>query len=69
LKFIDYTEKVENMSKMRTLNAALLPADICAYLGKYKEASLLYVKNNTPSKAVEMYTSLKMFDKAMEVSK
>lgn len=54
---------------MRTLNENTLPADICAYLGKYKEAALLYQKNGAPEKAVELFTSLKKFQEAMEIQK
>ena len=69
LKFIEFTDFVETQHKMKTLNEASLPADICAYLGKYKEAALMYQKCGASEKAVELFTSLKKFSEAMEIGK
>uniref|UniRef100_A0A1A9X527 Intraflagellar transport protein 122 homolog n=1 Tax=Glossina brevipalpis TaxID=37001 RepID=A0A1A9X527_9MUSC len=44
----------------------VLQADICAYAGKYKESARFYEKCSQPSRALEMYSDLRMFDLAQE---
>lgn len=39
-------------------------ADVYAYQGKFKEAAQLYQKAGQQSKALAMYTDLRMFDMA-----
>lgn len=69
MKFLDLCEKAQMEHKRRLLNENLLQGDICAYLGKYQEASVAYMKNGTPERALDMYTALKQFEKAQGVLK
>lgn len=40
----------------------LFLADVCAYQGKFHEAAKLYKRSGHESRALSMYTDLRMFD-------
>jgi len=47
----------------------VLLAENCAFAGKFKEAARLFLKCGQSSRALEMYTDLRMFDLAQEYIK
>lgn len=59
LKFLELCERSESRFKRKEIDKHTLSAEINCYLGKFKEASLIYTKNNMPAKAIEMYTVLR----------
>lgn len=59
LKFLELCEKSQAQHKRKELDETSLAAEVLCYLGKFKEASLLYTKNNMAKKAIEMYTLLR----------
>jgi intraflagellar transport protein 122 len=59
LKFIELCERSQAQYKRKEIDKITIEAEIMCYLGKFKEASLLYTKNNLPNKAIEMYTTLR----------
>lgn len=59
LKFLELCEMSLSLHKRKEIDKISLESEILCYLGKFKEASLLYTKNNMAKKAIEMYTTLR----------
>jgi len=68
LKFLELVEKSQAQNKRKELDKFSLEAEILCYLGKFKEASLIYTKNNLAKKAIEMYTLLRNFKEAENIA-
>jgi len=68
LKFLELCERSFAQYKRKDIDKVALEAEIMCYLGKFKEACLLYTKNNLAKSAIEMYTLLRKFKEAEEIA-
>jgi len=66
IRLINLVFKVEQDLK-EGINKDLISGDILSFMGKYKEASDSYIKGGSPEKAMEMYSVLKDWTKAIEI--
>ncbi|XP_065186273.1 intraflagellar transport protein 122 homolog [Sycon ciliatum] len=69
LKFLELLTDIEERQKRGENNNDVFLGDIYAYQGRFAEASHQYEMAGEVDKAVEMYTDLRMFDKAKDVVK
>jgi intraflagellar transport protein 122 len=70
LCYLEYINEIKGRQKHGDLSKELMNADILAFTGKFKEAARLYQKSGFgKSKALTMYSDLKMFDLAQEFLK
>ena len=68
IKLINLIFKVEEDQKAGIKQDVII-GDIKCFKGDYALAEEAYIKGNVPEKAIEMYSLLKMWDKAMELKK
>ena len=66
IRLINLVFKVEQDLK-EGVNKEVISGDIFSFMGKYKEASDSYIKGGSPEKAMEMYSLLKDWTKAIEI--
>lgn len=66
IRLINLVFKVEQDLK-DGINKDVISGDILSFMGKYKEASDSYIKGGAPEKAMEMYSVLKDWTKAIEI--
>ena len=69
LAWLEYINDIKERQKHNDISKDLMTADINAFSGKFKEAARLYQKCGYNSKALGMYSDLKMFDLAQEFLK
>ncbi len=55
---------VQERKKRGESDNQLFLADVCAYQGKFHEAAKLYRKTSHDTRALSMYTDLRMFEYA-----
>ncbi|GAB6027580.1 hypothetical protein CHUAL_001823 [Chamberlinius hualienensis] len=68
LKYLDLLQNIEQNTKKKGGAAPeLILADILSYRGNFKEAAKLYKNSKNATKAIEMYTDLRMFDEAQQL--
>ena len=68
LKFLELVEQSRAQHRRKELDKNSLEGEILCYLGKFKEATVVYTKNNLSKKAIEMYTLLRNFREAENVA-
>lgn len=66
LPWLNLLNELEERRKFPNVPKEGIQADILAFSGKFREAARLYQKSGHGSKALSMYTDLKMFDLAQE---
>jgi intraflagellar transport protein 122 len=66
IRLINLVFKVEQDLK-EGVNKEVISGDIFSFMGKYKEAADSYIKGGSPEKAMEMYSVLKDWTKAIEI--
>lgn len=66
IRLINLVFKVEQDLK-EGINKDVISGDILSFMGKYKEAAESYIKGGSPEKAMEMYSVLKDWTKAIEI--
>ncbi|ERL84617.1 hypothetical protein D910_02045, partial [Dendroctonus ponderosae] len=64
--YLELIEDVQEQQQKGDYNRDVIMGDILAMKGKLKEAARLYQKSGNESKALTMYTDLRMFDEAQE---
>ncbi|XP_056380930.1 intraflagellar transport protein 122 homolog isoform X1 [Hyla sarda] len=66
LRYLELINNIEDRKKRGDSNDDLFLADVYAYQGKFHEAAKLYKKGGQDSRALNMYTDLRMFDYAKD---
>ncbi|XP_059379664.1 intraflagellar transport protein 122 homolog isoform X1 [Carassius carassius] len=66
LRYLELINSIEERKKRGESNNQLFLADVYAYQGKFHEAAKLYRKTGHDSRALSMYTDLRMFDYAKD---
>ncbi|XP_051524720.1 intraflagellar transport protein 122 homolog isoform X2 [Myxocyprinus asiaticus] len=66
LRYLELINSIEERKKRGENNNELFLADVYAYQGKFHEAAKLYRRSGHDSRALSMYTDLRMFDYAKE---
>ncbi|XP_051509236.1 intraflagellar transport protein 122 homolog isoform X2 [Myxocyprinus asiaticus] len=66
LRYLELINSIEERKKRGENNNELFLADVYAYQGKFHEAAKLYRRSSNDSRALSMYTDLRMFDYAKE---
>ncbi|KAF4109566.1 intraflagellar transport protein 122 homolog isoform X2 [Onychostoma macrolepis] len=66
LRYLELINSIEERKKRGESNNQLFLADVCAYQGKFHEAAKLYRKTGHDSRALSMYTDLRMFEYAKD---
>nr|DBA18477.1 TPA: hypothetical protein GDO54_016716 [Pyxicephalus adspersus] len=66
LRYLELINSIEERKKRGDANNDLFLADVYAYQGKFHEAAKLYKKGGQESRALDMYTDLRMFEYAKE---
>ncbi|KAG9467612.1 hypothetical protein GDO78_014609 [Eleutherodactylus coqui] len=66
LRYLELINSIEERKKRGDSNDDLFLADVYAYQGKFHEAAKLYKKGGQESRALNMYTDLRMFDYAKD---
>ena len=66
---LPWLEFIKDLKDRHKNPKELLQADILSFAGKFKEAARLYQKSGHSTKAMVMYSDLKMFDLAQEFLK
>uniref|UniRef100_A0A6I8RI89 Intraflagellar transport protein 122 homolog n=1 Tax=Xenopus tropicalis TaxID=8364 RepID=A0A6I8RI89_XENTR len=66
LRYLELINSIEERKKRGDANDNLFLADVFAYQGKFHEAAKLYKKAGQESRALDMYTDLRMFEFAKE---
>lgn len=66
LLFLELIHSIEERKRRGEVDTDLFLADIYAYQGRFAEAAKLYKKTGHESKAMNMYTDLRMFDQAQD---
>lgn len=69
LPWIEHINEIRERQKRGDIPKEVLQADSLAFAGKFKEAARLYQKSGYSSKALAMYSDLRMFDLAQEFLK
>lgn len=69
LPWIQHVNDIRDRQKRGDIPKEVLQADSLAFAGKFKEAARLYQKSGYSSKALAMYSDLRMFDLAQEFLK
>uniref|UniRef100_A0A8C1QIK4 Intraflagellar transport protein 122 homolog n=1 Tax=Cyprinus carpio TaxID=7962 RepID=A0A8C1QIK4_CYPCA len=62
LRYLELINSIEERKKRGESNNQLFLADVYAYQGKFHEAAKLYRKTGHDSRALSMYTDLRMFE-------
>uniref|UniRef100_A0A4W3GC19 Intraflagellar transport protein 122 homolog n=1 Tax=Callorhinchus milii TaxID=7868 RepID=A0A4W3GC19_CALMI len=65
LRYLELISTIERKKRGENDNELFL-ADVCAYQGKFHEAAKLYKKTGNDSRALNMYTDLRMFEYAKD---
>uniref|UniRef100_A0A3B3BRP5 Intraflagellar transport protein 122 homolog n=1 Tax=Oryzias melastigma TaxID=30732 RepID=A0A3B3BRP5_ORYME len=66
LRYLDLISSIEERKKRGENDNELFLADVYAFQGKFHEAAKLYKRTGHESRAMNMYTDLRMFDYAKE---
>ncbi|XP_040264299.1 LOW QUALITY PROTEIN: intraflagellar transport protein 122 homolog [Bufo bufo] len=66
LRYLELINSIEERKKRGDSNDDLFLADVHAYEGKFHEAAKLYKRGGQESRALNMYTDLRMFDYAKD---
>ncbi|XP_058499501.1 intraflagellar transport protein 122 homolog isoform X2 [Solea solea] len=66
LRYLELINSIEERKKRGENDNELFLADVCAYQGKFHEAAKLYKRTGHESRALSMYTDLRMFEYAKE---
>ncbi|KAM4571964.1 intraflagellar transport protein 122 homolog [Fundulus diaphanus] len=66
LRYLELISSIEERKKRGENDSELFLADVCAFQGKFREAAKLYKRTGHESKALSMYTDLRMFEYAKE---
>uniref|UniRef100_A0A672IUJ3 Intraflagellar transport protein 122 homolog n=1 Tax=Salarias fasciatus TaxID=181472 RepID=A0A672IUJ3_SALFA len=66
LRYLELINSIEERKKRGENDNELFLADVYAYQGKFHEAAKLYKRTGHESRALSMYTDLRMFDYAKE---
>uniref|UniRef100_A0A8C4XER6 Intraflagellar transport protein 122 homolog n=1 Tax=Erpetoichthys calabaricus TaxID=27687 RepID=A0A8C4XER6_ERPCA len=66
LRYLELINSIEERKKRGETNNDLFLADVFAYQGKFHEAAKLYKKTGNDSRALNMYTDLRMFEYAKD---
>lgn len=66
IRLINLVFKVEQDLK-EGVSKDVISGDVLSFMGKYKEAADAYIKGGAPEKAMEMYSVLKDWTKAIEI--
>ncbi|XP_066554280.1 intraflagellar transport protein 122 homolog [Amia ocellicauda] len=66
LRYLELINSIEERKKRGETNNELFLADVFAYQGKFHEAAKLYKKTGNDSRALDMYTDLRMFEYAKD---
>uniref|UniRef100_A0A3B4AJR2 Intraflagellar transport protein 122 homolog n=1 Tax=Periophthalmus magnuspinnatus TaxID=409849 RepID=A0A3B4AJR2_9GOBI len=66
LRYLELINSIEERKKRGESDNELFLADVCANQGKFHEAANLYKRSNQESRALSMYTDLRMFEFAKE---
>lgn len=69
LPWIELVTELKERQRRGDVPKEVLQADCLAFAGKFKEAARLYQKSGHNSKALAMYSDLRMFDLAQEFVK
>jgi intraflagellar transport protein 122 len=69
LSWLEFINDIQARQKHGDISKELSQADILAFDGRFKEAARLYQKCGQSSKAILMYSDLKMFDLAQDFLK
>lgn len=69
LPWLQVISELREMQQRATVPKEVLLGESCAFSGKFKEAARLFLKCGQSSRALEMYTDLRMFDLAQEFLK
>lgn len=69
LPWLQLIGELREQQQRATVPKEVLLGESCAFAGKFKEAARLFLKCNQTSRALEMYTDLRMFDLAQEYLK
>lgn len=69
LPWLKHINDIRDRQKRGDVPKEILQADNLAFAGKFKEAARFYQKNGYNSKALAMYSDLRMFDLAQEFLK
>lgn len=69
LPWLQHINEIKERQKRGDVPKEILQADNLAFAGKFKEAARLYQKSGYSSRALAMYTDLRMFDLAQEFLK
>ncbi|XP_069499548.1 intraflagellar transport protein 122 homolog isoform X1 [Ambystoma mexicanum] len=69
LRYLELVNATEERKKRGDTNNDLFLADVYAYQGKFHEAAKLYKKSGHESRALDMYTDLRMFEYAKDFLK
>lgn len=69
LSWLEYINEMKGRQKHSDISKELMNAELMAFSGKFKEAARLYQKCGHSTKALSMYSDLKMFDLAQEFLK
>ncbi|GAB0094617.1 Intraflagellar transport protein 122 homolog [Sergentomyia squamirostris] len=69
LPWLNVIQELKEKQKRGDVAKEVLQADIMAFGGRFKEAARLYQKSGQSSKALTMYSDLRMFDLAQEFLK
>ncbi|MED6266259.1 hypothetical protein CHARACLAT_000298, partial [Characodon lateralis] len=66
LRYLELISSIEERKKRGESDNELFLADVYAFQGKFREAAKLYKRTGHESKALSMYTDLRMFEHAKE---
>ncbi|KAM8830455.1 intraflagellar transport protein 122 homolog [Synchiropus picturatus] len=66
LRYLELINSIEERKKRGESNNELFLADVYAYQGKFHEAAKLYKRTGEESRALSMYTDLRMFEYAKD---
>ncbi|XP_013990296.1 intraflagellar transport protein 122 homolog isoform X2 [Salmo salar] len=66
LRYLELINSIEERKKRGESDTELFLADVYAYQGKFHEAARLYKRTGLESRALSMYTDLRMFEYAKE---
>ncbi|XP_041711799.1 intraflagellar transport protein 122 homolog isoform X3 [Coregonus clupeaformis] len=66
LRYLELINSIEERKKRGESDSELFLADVYAYQGKFHEAARLYKRTGLDSRALSMYTDLRMFEYAKE---
>uniref|UniRef100_A0A8C8HX99 Intraflagellar transport protein 122 homolog n=1 Tax=Oncorhynchus tshawytscha TaxID=74940 RepID=A0A8C8HX99_ONCTS len=66
LRYLELINSIEERKKRGESDTELFLADVYAYQGKFHEAARLYKRTGLDSRALSMYTDLRMFEYAKE---